>query len=382
MSAWTWMKRMQRRQWLQSASAMGVLSSWAWPAVAAPGPVVSADQALQFPRDFGAHEDHRAEWWYFTGQLQSGQGAQRRPWGFQITFFRSRVDTAQGNASRFAAHQLIMAHAALTDVQGGVLRHEQRLARTGFSLAEASTEDTHVILRSWTLDRTGPADRSRYEARVSAPDFSLHLSFMQTQPTILQGQAGYSRKGPLPEQASHYYSQPQLRVQGQLRHRQGPQSAWQELPVQGRAWMDHEWSESYLAPEAVGWDWVGMNLDDGSALTAFRIRRADGSTLWTGGSFRAPGQAARAFNADEVQFKPGRLWQSPATSARYPVEWLLITPAGRFTVQAVLDAQELSGAHSVGNIYWEGLSRLLGANGQLVGQGYLEMTGYAGKLRF
>ncbi len=374
----------QRRQWLKSASAMTALLGGPWPAMSAPspGPVISADQTLQFPRDFGAHDDYRAEWWYFTGHLQSGQGAQSRPWGFQITFFRSRVDAAQGNASSFAARQLVMAHVALTDVKSGMLLHEQRLARTGFSLAETSSDDTHVVLRDWSLQRTGPNDHSRYEAQVNAPDFSLKLALTQTQPMVLQGQAGYSRKGPLPEQASHYYSQPQLQVQGQLRHRPSAQGPWQDLPVQGRAWMDHEWSESYLAPEAVGWDWVGMNLDDGSALMAFRLRRADGSTLWAGGSFRAPGQAARAFEADAVQFKPGRLWNSPATSARYPVEWLLTTPAGRFTVQAVIDAQELSGPHSVGNIYWEGLSRLLDAKGRQVGQGYLEMTGYAGKLRF
>jgi predicted secreted hydrolase len=74
---------------------------------------------------------------------------------------------------------------------------------------------------------------------------------------------GFSRKGPLPEQASHYYSRPQLRVSGSVDGK----------PVKGVAWFDHEWSTTVLDPSAAGWDWTGINLDDGSALVAFRIRR-------------------------------------------------------------------------------------------------------------
>ena len=124
-----------------------------------------------------------------------------------------------------------------------------------------------------------------------------------------------------------------------------------------------------------------MNLFDGSALTAFVLRRANGSTLWAGGSFRATGQAAAAFAADVVRFTPGRIWSSPATGARYPVQWQVETPAGRWTVRALLDAQEMDGNASTGTVYWEGLSELLDAQGRRVGLGYLEMTGYSGKLR-
>ena len=63
------------------------------------------------------------------------------------------------------------------------------------------------------------------------------------------------------------------------------------------------------------------------------------------------------------------------------MEWTLDTPAGRYRVQAVVDNQELDSRQSTGAVYWEGLSRLLDAQGRLVGYGYLEMTGYAGALR-
>jgi predicted secreted hydrolase len=140
-----------------------------------------------------------------------------------------------------------------------------------------------------------------------------------------------------------------------------------------------------LHPEAVGWDWIGMNLDNGDSLTAFRLRRADGSTLWAGGSWRAAAQAgeplgATAFSPDEVRFEPLRWWNSPATKARYPVSWRVHTPVGTFTVQALLDAQELDNRQSTGTVYWEGLSDLLDTRQQRVGRGYLEMTGYAQRL--
>jgi predicted secreted hydrolase len=49
-------------------------------------------------------------------------------------------------------------------------------------------------------------------------------------------------------------------------------------------------------------------------------------------------------------------------------------------VRALLDAQELDSRSSTGTVYWEGLSDLLDAEGQRVGRGYLEMTGYAQRL--
>ncbi|WP_372662092.1 lipocalin family protein, partial [Hydrogenophaga sp.] len=133
------------------------------------------------------------------------------------------------------------------------------------------------------------------------------------------------------------------------------------------------------------WDWVGMNLQNGDSLTAFRLRRADGSALWAGGSYRSQGASAatgrlRRFGPDEVVFTPLRFWTSPLTQTRYPVAWRLRTPGGDYTVKAVIDAQELDSRQSTGAVYWEGLSDLFDSQGQRVGRGYLEMTGYAQRL--
>jgi predicted secreted hydrolase len=369
-------------------------SGLCWPALAqvqtqvnaqAPGPQVSTPPAaldappalpLQFPRDHGAHLDARTEWWYITGQLQSP--AWQAPMGFQITVFRSRIEPAQSNPSALAAKHLVMAHVALSDPSQKRQWHEQRLARTGLGLVDASSTDTNVHLRDWALSRQGAAEGSVYTAQIAAADFKLALSLRTTQAVMPQGQGGISHKGPQGSHFSHYYSQPQLAVQGECDI--GSLGKRRPAQVQGRAWLDHEWSDGYLPTGAVGWDWIGMNLKDGSALMAFRMRRLDGSTVWAGGSWRAPGRSIQTFAASEVRFTPGRTWQSPATGARYPVQWTVQTPAGRFEVHAVFDAQELDANRSTGTVYWEGMSRLVNAQGQEVGAGYLEMTGYAGTL--
>ena len=323
--------------------------------------------ALRFPRDHGAHPDFRTEWWYITGHARGAD----HEFGFQVTFFRSRVESTQAMTSRFAARQLLFAHAALTDVKGRKLWHDQRIAREGFDLASAAQQDTRVHLRDWSLERGADG----YRARIAGEDFALDLRCLPTQPVLPQGRDGLSRKGPLPEQASYYYSQPQLQVSGAITLQR------QRVEAAGKAWMDHEWSQEYMAPQAVGWDWIGMNLDDGSALMAFRMRKPDGSNFWDGGSFRSAQGQLHTFSPGEVEFRPQRRWTSPVSQASYPVEWVVRTPADSYTVRAVLDNQELDSRASTGTIYWEGLSDLFDSNGRRVGRGYLEMTGYGQRVR-
>ncbi len=340
-----------------------------WLPAAAQG-AASMRRELQFPRDLGSHDDHAIEWWYLTGRLLSGA----QEFGFQLTFFRSRVPGTQGMTSAFAARQLIFAHAAVTDVSGKKLWHDQRIARAGFGLAQASEHDTDVALRDWSLRR----ESAHYLARANSKNFRFQLDLTPAQGLLLQGDRGLSRKGPDQKSTSYYYSLPQLQANGSLT------LSGQVMPVRGSAWLDHEWSQALAPAQAAGWDWIGINLSDGSALTAFQMRDKAGQALWHGGSFRTPvaGAAGRIFRTDEVQFQALRHWTSALTRASYPVEWRLQTPLASYTVKAVIDDQELDSRASTGAVYWEGLSELYDSQGRLVGRGYLEMTGYAGALRW
>jgi predicted secreted hydrolase len=339
----------------------------------------AAPRTLVFPRDHGAHPEFGIEWWYATGWLQRENATNDTPaFGFQLTFFRSRTGVAQQIESRFAARQLLFAHAAVSDVAERRLVHAERIARWNGDeqapRAAAAMSDTRVHVGAWRFARQG----DRYAAQLGdeTAGFAFDLSLVPTQPLLLQGDQGLSRKGPQPENASHYYSQVQLDVRGQLTIASRERST-----VRGRAWLDHEWSGSLMPDGAVGWDWIGINLDDGGALTAFRLRDARGGTVWSGGSHRAPGGALRIFANGEAVFEPLRSWTSAATRATYTVHWRVRCPVGEFEVQALFEAQELDSRNSTGSVYWEGLSSLSrAADGRRVGWGYLEMTGYAAPL--
>lgn len=325
-------------------------------------PVVRPGVALGFPRDHGAHPDFRTEWWYVTGWLRTADGADL---GFQVTFFRTRPPVDAANPSRFAAGQVLFAHVALSDAASGKLLHGERSARAGFGLANARTGDADVAIRDWRLRRLPDG---RWATRVAARDFALALDFAPTQPPLLQGQSGYSRKGPRPDAASYYYSVPHLKVSGTVRRRGG------RAAVTGEAWLDREWSSDYLQPEAQGWDWTGLDLDDGSALMAFRIRRKAGGTLWAGGSLRRRDGTTTVFAPGDVAFRPLERWRSPATGAVYPVaqELSVRLPDGvhRWPLRPLFAAQELDARRSGLPVYWEGAVRTRG------GRGYLELTGY------
>ena len=332
-------------------------------------PVVVPGVALRFPADYGAHPAFRTEWWYITGWLHPASG---EPLGFQVTFFRSRPSLDQRDPSRFAPKQLIFAHAALADPKVGRLLHDQRAARAGFDLAGAAVGDTRIHIGDWSLARGAGG---RYRAVVQAREFTFDLTFKPTEPVLPEGDAGYSRKGPSPAQASYYYSMPQLAVVGTVT-RNGARAT-----VTGTAWLDHEWSSEVLAAGAVGWDWTGINFDDGGALMAFRIRDKKGAALWAGGTLRAANGHVTVLPPSAVAFAPEHWWRSPRTDTNYPIAMRLRAGDLTLDIQPLMADQELDTRASTGAVYWEGAVSA-DSDGRRVGRGYLELTGYFQPLHF
>ncbi len=347
--------------WLLAALGSGMPPSQRALAASDNAPVVPGLRLL-FPHDYGSHPQFRTEWWYVTGWLTS---ATHETLGFQITFFRTRPDFDEPNPSSFAPRQLLIAHCAISDPAHGRLWHDQRVRRAGFNLAEAQTQGTRVWIDDWRLERVGDT----YQVLVPAQDFGLDLKLLAQQPPMLNGVAGYSQKAPAALAASYYYSEPHLQVSGTI------ERAGRTVAVQGEAWLDHEWSSEYLNPEASGWDWIGLNLDDGSALMAFRIRDRQGGTYWSGATLRNPQGQVLTFGPDAVSFAPRRRWRSPRTGVSYPVSWTVQAGGRRFELEPLLDDQENDARLSSGALYWEGAVRAVEQR-RPVGRGYLELTGY------
>lgn len=352
-------------------------------------------RALVFPADHGPHDDYQTEWWYTTGNVTAATGEH---FGYQLTFFRRALAPPGRRAVResaWGADQVYMAHLALTDAAGGKHYAFERLARGAAGLAGAQAEPFRVWLEDWEVAEltptTGlpgveasaglpaqPARPARLRAAALDLNLSLNLDLTLADLTgpILQGDRGYSRKGPEPGNASYYVSLPRLATGGTITLN------GRTFNVTGLSWMDHEWSTSARGSDQVGWDWFSIQLDDETELMLFRLRRADGrADAFSGGTLIAADGSTRSLGPDDLSIRVTGQWRSPATGAAYPAGWELSVPAAGLwlTLTPWLADQEMALSYA----YWEGAVRVAGTrHGQPVaGNGYVELTGYAGSMQ-
>jgi predicted secreted hydrolase len=295
--------------------------------------------------------------------------------GFQITFFRQGLDPGdpKPGASQLRARQIVAAHLAVADISNQRFEHAERLRRADGGLAGFSEKDLDVWLGDWEIESKGPGVIS-VRARDPQADIGLEIELRPQRELVLHGERGYSRKGADPGNASAYVSRTRLAVAGAI------EIGGLRVQVDGAAWLDHEWGTSQLGEGVVGWDWFSLRLDDGRDLMVYRLRRADGTAdpRSSGTVVGSDGEVER-LDRDDVELEALDWWQSPATGARYPVRWRLRVPdAGiDLEVDALLAASELDGRATTGVIYWEGP---VAATGSTTGEGYVELTGYAGSL--
>jgi len=339
---------------------------------------VTGPCGLEFPRDHGPHPDYRIEWWYYTGNLRTEAG---RPFGFQLTFFRSRMVPPGAEKdwprppSAWRTAQWMIGHAALSDVEGERFFQAEDIARAAAGLAGARMEDevVRVFLKNWSME-LGP---SAHRLRAAADDFSLDLTLAPVKPLVLHGEEGYDSKGSTPERASCYYSFTRLRARGTVGVR------GETLPVEGLAWMDHEFSSGPLEEGVAGWDWLGLQLDDGTELMAYVLRQRNGGAApASGGTFVEASGETVALGRDDFRMEAVDHWESPETGARYPSRWKVEVPSLGLSLRVVpaLAAQEMRTEATTRVTYWEGSVSVRGTarGGAVEGRGYVELTGYAG----
>lgn len=323
---------------------------------------------LTFPRDHGSHPQFKTEWWYLTGHLEAEESDEQ--FGFQVTFFRA-ASLAENPEN--PPEQLYMAHAAVFDKQSGAFHHEERLNSDHWN-ADAAVGELDLFNGNWYLRMDDPTTESMTTRFSLAKLGSLTLQLKPAKPKTLFGDQGYSRKGDSPGAASYYITFPRLDVSGSgtLRGR--------DVSFAGQAWMDHEFSSSQLSPGQIGWNWTSLILDDGSELMAYVMRREDGAVdPHSRLTLIAPDGSKRELTGDAFSWTPIRHWTSPRSGGRYPVEYRVSWKSGdtqrSIHVKPFGDDQELSGDIG-GFVYWEGASQAFDADGQPIGLGYTELTGY------
>ena len=320
-----------------------------------------------FPRDHGKHSEYESEWWYYTGQLYPhGSTPFKDPpqFGFQLTFFRRSVVVAGQRSEEF------LAHSALTDIRRGVTLFNER--EGGGQIGVAGVADG--ALRAWSGDWRAEMFADRHVLLFSNRDaMGPQQSLVRLVSEVaaipwLQGAGGFSKKAECEGCASLYYSFPALTVRGDVLTQQGPQA------VEGLAWMDHEIMTNALAPGQVGWDWMGLMFEDGTRLMLFSVRGDAKSTSYVSGTVLREGGSLKLEGGD-IALTPLEFWGSAKTSAKYPIRWRVQVKSQGIDIEvaARVNASELG---SRDRVYWEG--PVASSDEGVIG--YLEMTGYAGKI--
>jgi len=347
-------------------------------------------RTLVFPQDHGPHPAFKTEWWYWIGNLSAKDG---RRFGYQLTFFRSALapppsappgehpsvtgagstPAATAEPAGWATRQLYMAHFALTDVDGATFDSFERFSRGAAGLAGARSDPFRVWLDDWSVQETG--SEGRWLLRAAEESIQIELALEPGKPRVLHGDRGLSRKGEASGAASYYYSRSRMPTRGRLI------LGGEVLAVEGSSWFDREWSTSLLAPDEVGWDWLGAQLDDGRELMFFRLRRRDGTSAWVDGTLIDADGSSRALITQGVEFTRRESWTSLETGVTYPAGFRLELPAEELSLEIVplLPDQELR----LSFVYWEGAVDIFNtgsspgsSSGSVAGRGYLEMTGY------
>ncbi len=318
---------------------------------------------FQFPQDHGAHPDFATEWWYFTGNLKSDQGAN---YGYQLTLFRVGLKPGQPmNDSDWRSHQLYMGHMAISDIQNRKHLSAERFSREAAGLAGAENNPIKVWLGPWSIK--GSSDQLfPLELKAETDEMAMDLTLSSgTKPRVLQGEQGLSRKGSAPGNASYYYSYTRLPTQGTLR------LGDETVKSTGNSWFDREWSSSALAADQAGWDWLALQLDDGRDLMFYQMRDKQGQPQqFSQGILVNTNGQKQALSLDNTRLQANRFWKSD-DGIEYPVSWQLSIPELdiALSIYAAFDNQLMN--HTVR--YWEGAVEVSGSH---TGKGYLELSGY------
>jgi predicted secreted hydrolase len=330
---------------------------------------------FEFPRDHGPHSSFRTEWWYLTGHLADPRDPQRR-FALQWTLFRQGLvppGAAEApRASQLASGDAYVCHVALGDVLAGRQTAFERSARGAPGIAGASAAPVLAFLGPNSLKGVaglGTGERPRFELSIQEPGLSVELQLVSAKDLVAHGEAGLSRKGAAPGNASYYFSATRLEARGWL------DFEGQRLAVEGRFWMDREWSTSVLEAGQVGWDWVSLQLDDGSELMAFVLEREDGALdPASSGTFIDPDGRSRPLRAADFSFRSLSNWVSPRSGRRFTTGLEIRVPALELELEAraLFPDQELDLPLS----YYEGAFDARGyrAGRALTGRGFVEQV--------
>jgi predicted secreted hydrolase len=388
--------------------------------IAAPAPLPAPAPAGHF--GVAAHSDVNIEWWYVNAHVTTEKGRHLALIG---SFFRfgSGVNPLDGSPMP-RAHYLIY---AVTDLDAKTQRPYSLadgtminlLKQFGPLLAMQNPGDKSIqtfmadinkgklpppsqeisgkssVVNSpfhiaYGADNTLAATNSVNTSFVlnlnaGGPD-KIHLTLVSQKPPMAVG--GKGETGLKSPTDMYYFSLTRCAVGGTVDTGTGP-----EKITGGAGWFDHQWGNSWVASND-GWDWWGVQLDDGTDILFFRQR-----DLKTGRIFYP---LATFMDKDGHQSvtknivftpDPKSYWKSPKSGVTYPLGWTVAFPDHSLSLHIVAEVkdQEMP-ILGPGAGIWEGLCRVDATHGIILPSGqispnqfyhftgtgvaYMELVGY------
>ena len=311
---------------------------------------------INLPADEGAHPAS-IEWWYFNGHLTDGLA---REYSFHFVTFQIGINQTGGNFS--PAGQLLQ-------LSWG--DHTKQVFVTG---EKVSLETPAATPGSFDIDLAGwkmAGDGTDYVLAFDTGGYAVSLNALSLKPAVFHQKTGFVNLGPAGD--TFYYTRPRLELSGTLT------IDGVSRPVGGSGWMDHQWGR--FISRQVGWDWMSLQMDDGSELMAVLVWDPEGRQPFTSyGTFIAADGTVRHLLEGEIILTPTGSWTSPSTSIVYPMGWeLRVEP---LALELALTPAQQNAEYPKSRYgppgYWEGAVSLAGAldGSPVTGKGFMELVGY------
>ena len=335
---------------------------------------------IEFPAAHAPQKSYQQEWWYLTANLTTESG---EALATQWTLFRRGVENKHW----------YFAHAALADTQHHQSAFRSARAELGNLTINSKVTETkpfNAKIDDWqwqaskellpanlhygnfvskdASDNVSPDATKEVSKGKQLWQVNLNLALDESSSAnpkenyFLQGDNGYSQKHHHLAIASHYYSQPFIKISGEVYW----QNKWQK--VTGNAWFDREWGSQMLAEDQQGWDWFSLRLNEHTALMVYRIRSTDKDYLY--GSLMQRDGTIRTLSSEDIIIK-SRFSNQSVANAEYPDSFAIEIAQEEIdiTVKVINKSQIMR----FGIEYFEGMVSFSGSH---QGQGFLEMTGY------
>ena len=307
---------------------------------------------MLLPHDEGVHVSG-LEWWYFNGHLTTKSGEE---FSYHFVTFQSVLPS--GLTPRLA--QLSWADHGM----GLHLTQEQ----AEVPLLEPSSGAFDLPTADWRMS----GDGETYHLSFGTGDYTVELEAVSQKPAALHYGTGLVDLGIAGK--TYYYSRTRLETSGTV------SVSGLSHPVTGVSWMDHQWGD--FTVRGIGWDWLSLNLDDGSDLMVSVVWEQDEQEpIGSYGTYLPADSEPLHLSGGDISLRSTGTWDSAVTGAEYPMSWTLRIDSLDLdlTLTPSMEEAEFALTTFIPVVYWEGSVGAAGTRNAapLEGRGFVEMVGYA-----